>query len=341
MHKCNECGKDDFTAIPNLARHVKFVHKMTYEEYIMKYIHDGERPKCKCGCGNEVRWRAKGGFGEYFEKSHSLAHRTKEDYEIVCNECDRRVANTNNILALHIKNAHNMSLEEYLIKYVHNGVRPTCMCGCGEGLYLRKGGFPKFINNHDSQGEFNPMYGKKGKDNPNTGKVRTEAHKKKYRAAGKRNWINHRDKYIEGMSTPEYKKMLRENAINLLAQGKIGPQAPYKTEHKHNPFTSTSEYMHSSWESTFLDMCVELGIPVTKNHGIRIDWVDNSGTTHTYIPDFLGLDNNIVYEIKPDYFIDNDEIVQTKMKSADKWCSDNGYSYEIVSLDNFSTLLSD
>ena len=37
-----------------------------------------------------------------------------------------------------------------------------------------------------NSGKKNPMYGKKGKDNPNTGKIRTEEHKRKYREAFKK-----------------------------------------------------------------------------------------------------------------------------------------------------------
>ena len=45
------------------------------------------------------------------------------------------------------------------------------------------------VNKEGYKGSRNPMYGKKGKDNPNTGKVRTEEHKKKYSEAAKRRRI--------------------------------------------------------------------------------------------------------------------------------------------------------
>jgi len=369
MHKCNECDKDSFTAVGNLARHVKFVHKMTYEDYTIKHVYGGERPKCLCGCGEEVKWRIKGGFGKYFNKSHSLAHRTNESYKIVCRECSKPVANTNNILALHIKHAHNMTFEEYLIKHEHNGNRPKCLCGCGEELYLRKGGFPKFRNNHDGRGKFNGMYGKKGKDNPNTGKIRTEEHKEKYRVVGLNNWDNNRDKYLETMHSdsyrenmrahslrtskmqhvkdakskaslkwwadnPEQRVIARDRAILLQEQGKIGPQAPFKTEWKLNPFTNAEEYMHSSWESIFLDVNIKRNNPVSKVVNIRIPYLDENNIEHIYIPDFIGLEDDCLYEIKPEYFKHDPRNI-LKFAAAREWCEKNGAIFIVISLDEF------
>lgn len=52
-------------------------------------------------------------------------------------------------------------------------------------IYHEKG--LAFISQEGVKGSKNPMYGKRGKDSPNYGKVRTEEHKKKYReAAAKR-----------------------------------------------------------------------------------------------------------------------------------------------------------
>lgn len=52
-------------------------------------------------------------------------------------------------------------------------------------IYHEKG--LAFISQEGVKGSKNPMYGKRGKDSPNYGKVRTEEHKKNYReAAAKR-----------------------------------------------------------------------------------------------------------------------------------------------------------
>jgi hypothetical protein len=122
------------------------------------------------------------------------------------------------------------------------------------------------------------------------------------------------------------RKIQSDRAIDLLEQGKIGPQAPYKAEWKLNPFTGKEEYMHSSWETRFLDECIERDMPVTKQHSIRIPYFDPNGLERVYIPDFLTLDGKTVYEIKG-YETDND---REKWRALMAWCLENDTRYEVV-----------
>lgn len=123
------------------------------------------------------------------------------------------------------------------------------------------------------------------------------------------------------------KKVWSVRACDLLEQGKIGPQAPYKTEWKMNPFTGKEEYMHSSWETRFLDQCIERGVPITKQHNVRIPYVDPNGQERIYIPDFLTLDGKMLYEVKG-YTTDVD---YEKWNALTQWCLQHGARYEVVS----------
>lgn len=127
-------------------------------------------------------------------------------------------------------------------------------------------------------------------------------------------------------SSAEKRKLQTDRAIDLLEQGKIGPQAPYKAEWKFNPFTDREEYMHSSWETHFLDDCIEQQIPVTKQHGIRIPYVDPNGVERTYVPDFISLDGKTVYEVKG-YTSDVD---REKWRALMEWCLQCDSHYEVV-----------
>lgn len=51
-------------------------------------------------------------------------------------------------LSIHIKKDHSMDLESYILKYKHNGVRPTCECGCGALTGFSKGVYNKFLGDH-------------------------------------------------------------------------------------------------------------------------------------------------------------------------------------------------
>jgi hypothetical protein len=51
---------NSFASERHLSFHIKKEHGLTKKEYIIQYILGGDIPKCKCGCGNEVRIKEKG-----------------------------------------------------------------------------------------------------------------------------------------------------------------------------------------------------------------------------------------------------------------------------------------
>jgi len=283
------------------------------------------------------------------------------DFTMKCLECGELVANSNNVLARHVRKVHGIDWPQYEVNHTYGGMWPKCSCGCGGVLSWKKGGFTSFIDGHSTRGENNPMYGKKGVDSPNSGKRRTNEMKARYSSAAKTRWSNPDDSRREIMTSAAYRENMRkiskevsqrpeviakkstwstkwweenpemrrvwsDRAIDLLEQGKIGPQAPYKAEWKLNPFTGKEEYMHSSWETRFLDECIERDMPVTKQHSIRIPYFDPNGLERVYIPDFLTLDGKTVYEIKG-YETDND---REKWRALMAWCLENDTRYEVV-----------
>ncbi len=78
-----------------------------------------------------------------------------------CKECGEQVANTNNVLARHVRSLHDMEWPDYIVKHELGGKHPECGCGCGDQLPWRKGGFGRFVKGHDNQGDQNPMAIKK------------------------------------------------------------------------------------------------------------------------------------------------------------------------------------
>jgi len=66
-----------------------------------------------------------------------------------CLECGKPAANTNNVLARHIRKAHGLEWPAYVVKHHHAGEWPRCACGCGEGLSWKKGGFGRYVKGHE------------------------------------------------------------------------------------------------------------------------------------------------------------------------------------------------
>lgn len=296
-------------------------------------------------------------------------------FTINCKECNKAVANSNNVLARHLRKLHNIEWPDYLVKHEYDGIWPICACGCGEKLEWQKGGFENKPYNHRhghrvvSKGEKNPMFGKKGPDNPNYGKVRTEEHKKNYSRAAEKRWREEYDERVAALNTQQYRdrqtvsqkrsyeetdrrermtdsvhrfwdenplaeqrrQEASDRAKKLLDEGKIGPQAPFKAEWKFNPFTDRDEYMHSSYETLFLDECIVRGYPVTKKHEMKPKYVDEGGITRDYVPDFISLDGKKMIECKGR----ETPIDAIKAEAGRQYCNDNAMTYVYINHDVF------
>lgn len=257
-----------------------------------------------------------------------------------CKICEKKFIR----LSPHVIRSHNIDYSSYLLDYEYGGLNPKCECGCGFDVpFSRSHGmrFLKYIVGHTGRikgrlteeskkriGEKNRQNLKKmHENNPDlriiknrqlisgiTPEIRSRSAK-----TNSQNW--------KKTESQEKRKKQTDRAIDLLEKGKIGPQAPYRAEWKMNVFTGNKEYMHSSWETRFLDECVSRNIPVTKQHGIKIAYTDQDNIEHVYIPDFLSLDGKVLYEIKG-YETETDK---KKRQAMIQWCIDNHVAYEIIS----------
>ena len=261
-----------------------------------------------------------------------------------------------------------MTYTDYVVKHQHAGVWPVCKCGKRKEWH--KGGFPAFCSRScAASGEDNAMGRLKGTASPNYGQRRTEEQKKNYSAAAIRRWTgeegeqrrammqtndyrtlqsnaqrilydttNHAEKVSKGINhfwatsprAPQLRREASDRAIVLLEQNKIGPRAPFKTCLMLNPFTNRQERMHSSWETAFLARCISENYPVTKMHDLKIPYVSHDGTEHQYVPDFVALDNNVVFEVKGLMRPDDDH----KLAALQAWADANGH--EVVLVDYLS-----
>lgn len=307
-----------------------------------------------------------GGHNGRYHKDDVQANKKIVEFTLHCKECNKLVANSNNVLGRHVRKEHGLEYPDYLVKHEHNGIWPTCACGCAEKVKWHMGGFSRFFSKAcGSGGVNNGMYGKKGTESPNFGKVRTEKMRETYSKSSYARWEKNGAKFREKMQSDEYRQKQSESnkqsyastdraqrvanslnefwssgseitqqrrkeasnrAIELQTLGKIGPQAPYKTQWFLNPFTGKQEYMHSSWETLFLEHCISVGVSVTKAHSIRIEYVGPDGKNHHYVPDFITTDDypdRILFEVKGI----EDEWDTLKETAGREWCVNNEFQY--------------
>lgn len=280
---------------------------------------------------------------------------------ITCKECGYECS-AQNALGYHLR-SHDLTYPDYVVKHEHNGIWPHCPCGTK--LPHKKGGFSRFCSKScATSGTNNPMSGKTGDKSPIFGLKRTPEQLKNYSEGSKKRWKLHGDKLRDMMKTEEYKNaqsisnkksyatsdrakrtsdsvhrfwsesplapILREEAsqraIKLLAENKIGPQAPFKRETLVNPWTGEEELMHSSWESIFFQSCVERQYEVTKNHGIVIPYRHPDGTMRNYVPDFFAREDRALYEMKGRH----DEVDEVKWSTAREYCNRMGWGFSVM-----------
>lgn len=242
--------------------------------------------------------------------------RTRPTFTMACKECNKLVANSANVLGRHIRAEHGLEWHDYLVKHEHNGVWPKCKCGCGEDVATAKGndGFRDFVKGHDSRGELNPMYGKKGDDSPNSGKVRTTEMRERYRRAANQRYKDY--PYLFDVIRKYTKARADAGTFN-------GP----KPKRVFNPFSSVEEVMDSFWEERYLQKCITENVKCVKSHSIEIPYHrEDTGRVHQYWPDFLVGDNQIV-EIKGEV----DELDMLKFAAGEEWAKENGYLYTVYS----------
>ena len=264
-----------------------------------------------------------------------------EDKEQKCLECGITCSNRRS-LGNHLARSHkNLGGQQgYVIKHFLNGTVPLCKCGCGKNVEWHKllYKFNDYLNGHnvsnlsgfkltpeqiekrnnsirktyqDKREELSQRISKSVSD-----AFKDETKNRNLREGQRRGWKDDTDR----------KSALSLRNVDMIAQGLIGPQAPFKREWKLNPWTKQEEYMHSSWETAFMDACISRSYPVTKNHGIVIPYTHPDGTTRNYIPDFYATEDRTLYEVKGRH----DEVDDAKWSAAAEWCRKNGMSFQCI-----------
>lgn len=70
---CLECNQT-FESSEFIRRHVK-CHGVTFEQYVLKHVHAGIRPKCGCGCGGRPAWNvALKRYATFVHGHHAVGH---------------------------------------------------------------------------------------------------------------------------------------------------------------------------------------------------------------------------------------------------------------------------
>ena len=306
MQKCLICGLEFI----RLASHVTKTHKILLEDYVIEYELNGIHPTCACGCGAETT------FYKHRFKRFLHTHQCKDPViRQGMIDAGRRAAADPVCREKNSKKIKNLWNDEtYLAKQDksrHDPESAYCTTRIEKTL--------EALRKPEARKKASETRKIIWQDKEFSDKMHVIFASKEYR-----------DKVSKATSEvllqSEQRKRASDHSCSLVERGIIGSSTRCKREWLFNPYTQKTEYMHSSWESRFLNKAIELGVPVTKEHGIRIPYTDVHGTARQYVPDFSTIDGDVLFEIKG-YMTPNDEL---KIASCDSWCKQREKRFIII-----------
>lgn len=143
--KCLICN-ESMASERHLSFHIRKEHGITKKEYIIAHILDGNIPKCKCGCGNDVRIKERGRppyYSDYISghntgDTHIGMKRSYESKMKMRKSAIRRME-TGNSVFYKGKSTNETELYEYIKSIYSNEIRAndiTVLSGLELDIYL-------------------------------------------------------------------------------------------------------------------------------------------------------------------------------------------------------------
>ena len=312
-HFCSICG---FLCknTPTLISHIKKTHNdVDFKKYIKDFI---TIPLCKCGCGEKVNINIRGNYYDFIK-----GHNSKNENNPMYNRKGENNPNTG-------KKRTQEQKQNYSIATIKSWEEKH------DERYEKV--FTKDYNNNMSEivqkrwdndnGTLRDIISQSSKELWKDNEYREKSTKSRIEVNARPGMRKRKSEKTKQTykDNPQLREKAQERAIKNIQNGILGV-GTFKTEWKHNPFTQKEEFMGSSYETKFLDKCIEFDVPVTKKHDIKINYFDIDGIEHIYLPDFISLDGMRVYEIKG--YKNTDITVKLKKQSALKWCEANNKKY--------------
>jgi len=237
----------------------------------------------------------------------------------VCKICNKTL--THRGFSFHVSQTHVIKIEDYIIKYVYNGIHPTCLCGCGEPVTIRMYHVMDYIDHHSDGGKFN-------KDS-----IKNRDHDK---------WL---EKTSEGIRkynqeqkrlNPDYRKGKNNNSYGFKhsekTKEKLRNAVKKQISDGKHPFigNDNGRIRGSKLEDRFQDFLNQNNI--LSDHNFKLPFEKNGKIGYKYY-DFYISETNILIEIHGNYWhprtTDNLNEIQKKNLSNDKFKKElaekNGY----------------
>ena len=309
MIKCKICNKE-FKS--RLSSHVKRIHVMDYKDYLIKYEHNGEIPKCTCGCNIETPFTTSGGmsFNKYIH-GHNAKDKiwTKEARESIGKK------NSNNMKCFMRENPDVAKLR-------------SKQMNAGQTKEVRKRTAISIRSTYDNM---------------------SDKEKQKFSDHSARLWAENKEVMQQGAikAGKTFSKNFDDGKHDFTERDKKISESITKKyleggfQWARGHYTSTkwgkTYYYRSSWELKYMQLLdSDDNVGSWKYEPFSLEYKIN-GKAKNYIPDFIVTRKSIscgyifdeLVEIKPQALTDT-KVNKAKRKAALKWCKENNYCYTEV-----------
>lgn len=205
-----------------------------------------------------------------------------------CEICGKKL--TNRGFSFHVSQSHGIKIEDYIIKYIYNGIDPKCMCGCGECVRIRGYQVMDYVDYHSDRGRFTSESSQK-RDHEKWLKNTTEGIRK-YNKEQKENNPNYRsgknNNFYGKSPSKETRDKIRVSVKKQISDGK-------------HPFIGNynGRIRGSKLEDKFENFLLRLGIPF--EHNFKIKFEKNEKIGYRYY-DFYIKNTKMLIEIHGNYW---------------------------------------
>ena len=309
MQACLECG----LKFMRLSKHVTVSHNIKYEEYIIKHVYSGVRPKCACGCEAPVAF-SKGKF-----KNFIRSHASRVDKI-------RKVMIDGGLSAAHDESKRKKISDALIIKWQDPEYRKSIHTL--DNTIKRLEALRKVTSTKEFSDKLRCIKKALWQDAAWSDKQRAIFKSKAYKDI-----VSSATKIA--LADETIRQTLSHHAKLAYATGKRKPKSNWssiKSGWRFNPCIDSHTWFDSMWEYEFLIACHDAGLRCIREPFI-ISY-EHEGKASSYFPDFLVED--VIVEIKGRK-VSLDDI---KYTAAVKFANERGLKFVVLNKKQFNDFIS-
>lgn len=334
MVKCLICGRE-FASKDPVASHVIHFHKISSKEYYDKYIHEQDGCCLICGCPTKFNGIFKG-YNRFCSASCSGKFGSKRCMEKYGVSSPAKLQSSKDAAKKHFEEKYGEGItapaqvpeillkQQKTIKERYN-VSNAFLVKNDDGTIKRD------ITNFRKYGYKCAMQDPFKKEKIIEKKLEQYGNKNNYEKI--QNTIKNRYGVNNSFLVKDENGNLKRCSTYLKKYGCENPSQNseiHKKQMFNKYYAPNNKWYDSSWEYAYEQYLIKEHIPYIHQPNSSFKWVDVDGKLHTYIPDFLLLNDNTYIEIKGDHFFDKFGNYQNPYDMSEKGKANAALKYKCM-----------